>query len=189
MYQADRGNYKKTDSLSYQFTHSCLGRTVIFGGIVAVLMIIASITVPGEKKMKDEMVDNIRQCIAANDSTNVDEIDEFFNNIAFIFTNAKKKVDTETMGIFNRLNTLQYYKHGLYSTMYVTNTIHPMGERIGLGIYGVVIPTISIKDLLLTVAPIHEGYNKVINTIPNDDFDLGENPHLKPYHYKGDPEN
>jgi hypothetical protein len=187
MYQADRGNYKTNESIGQQFTHSCLGRLIILGAIAAILAIIASFTVPGEQKMKREMIDNIRQCILVNDSVNTDEFDDFFNNISFIFTHAKKEIDPEAKANFYKLNTLHYYKHALYSTMYINNSIHPMGERIGIGMFGIVIPTVSYKDLLLYIAPVHDGYNKVINTPSGDEY-FGDNPHLRPYHYKGNPE-
>ena len=109
MYQADRGNYKTNESIGQQFTHSCLGRLIILGAIAAILAIIASFTVPGEQKMKREMIDNIRQCILVNDSVNTDEFDDFFNNISFIFTHAKKEIDPEAKANFYKLNTLHLH--------------------------------------------------------------------------------
>ena len=88
MQQTDRGNYRTHESLMHEFWHSCLGKLVFLAAIIGVILIIAALTVPDEKTMKEEMTDNIRQCIEANDSIKTDWIDDAINNIGYIFTHA-----------------------------------------------------------------------------------------------------
>ena len=41
MQQTDRGSYKTEESVVKMFYHSCLGKLVILGGIVGVLLLLA----------------------------------------------------------------------------------------------------------------------------------------------------
>ena len=159
MYQSDRGNYSKKDSLLSLFWHSCLGKIVILGGILGILALIAAITCPSEKNMSEQMSDNIRQCLERSDSVYMDGIDNALANIGYIFSTAKTTGDTEMIRAFKKHNRLEYYNHGIFSTMYVFNNFHYEGIRCGIGIFGIVIPLINFNDLVLRTIPIRKEYN------------------------------
>ena len=189
MYQADRGNYKTKESLWHSFSHSCLGRIIILVVITIILLIIARLTIPSEQKMTEEMIDDIRQCIEANDSIRGDWIDDAIHNVGYIFTSADGIEDEEIMKLFHKYNRLEYVRHTFCATEIIHNNLRPEGTRVGIGIFGLVIPTVNFNDFLLRTGTIHKGYNRnVINTY-NNDFDLGTNPNLKEYHYRGEAEN
>jgi len=189
MYQTDRGSYKKQETLLQMFWHSCLGKLVVLLAIIGVLLLIAHFTIPSEDKMRTEMIDNIRQCIEANDSIQTDDLDDFVANIGYIFTHADSTVNVEIMSRFNKYNRLKYYKHTFHSSMHVLNNFRPEGIRCGIGVFGLVIPTINFNDLLLRDGPLRKDYGKKLieNMYVPDDY-IGDNPNLKPYHYKGNPE-
>ena len=69
------------------------------------------------------------------------------------------------------------------------NNIHPSGIREGIGIFGIVIPTINYDDFLMSEGPVRGKYNErlIQDQVIPDDY-LGDNPMLKPYHYKGNPD-
>ena len=70
--------------------------------------------------------------------------------------------------------------------------MHPEGTRVGFGIFGVIIPTVLYEDILLDVGPVHKGYEQKLNQEvigKPEDEDLGENPNITEFHYKGDEEN
>jgi len=173
------------------FTNSCLGKIAVLGAIVAGLLIVAHLTVPDRESMILETEDNIRQCIQANDSLQTDKIDDAINNIGYTFTHADSTFDAEVWEAFNKYNRLEYHKHSFYATVHVRNNFRPQGTRVGVGIFGLIIPTVNFNDILLRVDPIHKGYGKELiqNTNDNGEEDLfGENPNVKVYHYKDDEE-
>jgi hypothetical protein len=89
---------------------------------------------------------------------------------------------------FEEFNRLEVYKHPAYATVYLRNTLHPQGVRIGIGVFGMVISTVYFSDLVLDLGPARGEYNEPLVPAPSLDEDFGENPHLTPYHYKGNPE-
>ena len=187
MNQTDRGNYHAKESITHSFTHSCLGRLVIFGAVMAVILFIAHLTVPDEKTMTEEMEDNIRQCIMANDSLQTDWIDDAINNVGYTFTHVDSTFDASLWETFLKYNQLEYHRHLFYATTRIHNNFRPDGVRVGIGIFSLVIPTVNFNDFLMRVDPIHKGYDKgLIQTIDVEEEYLGEQPHLKEYHYKGD---
>ena len=66
------------------FLHSCLGKFVILAIILLVLFIIAVLTKPTDQEMRDEMNDNIMQCMEQNDSIRGDQIDDFVQRFAAV---------------------------------------------------------------------------------------------------------
>lgn len=179
MNQQDRGSYRKKDSLVKEFRNSCLGRLIIAGVILAVLAVIAWLTKPSEQVMREEMIDNIRECIEANDSINTDWIDDAVNNVGYIFTSADSTVNQEMMDAFNKYNRLEYCDHTLFATMRLYNNYRIEGVRCGYGIFGLVIPTVNFNDFLLRVGTMRKDYNQSIirQTYGDDDY-MGENPDL-----------
>ena len=180
MQQTDRGRYRTQESLGSQFLHSCLGKLFIMGAFVGALLVIAFFTVPDKETMMDEMDDNIRQCIEANDSIKTDWIDDAVNNIGYIFTEADSIPDQELIDNFNKFNKLEYYKHTFYATTLLHNNYKPEGIRAGVGIFGIVIPTVNFNDFLFRLGPMHRGYDQkpVRSTIIIEGDNWSNNPEL-----------
>ena len=183
-------NYKSDDTVKDAFLHSCLGKLVILAGFVVILLLIAYFTAPSEKEMTTNMEDNVMQCLQENDSIQGDPIDDYVNNIGFIFTKADTtKIFPDLIKAYRDLNRMEIYHHSLYSTAYLFTNMHPEGVRIGVGVYGLVVPTLTFHDLLLDVGPMHKGYNqKIIRTGVIPDTDLGSNPNIQEFHYKRNPD-
>ncbi len=185
----DRDSYRTHQSIFSQFTHSCLGRTIILAIILAVLAVFAFITCPTEDQMRKEMTDNIRQCIEANDSIHTDWIDDAVNNIGYIFTTADSTAyGEEIMKNFSDHNQMEYYNHTLFATMRLYNSFQIQGVKCGIGIFGFVIPTVNFNDFLLRSGPLRREYNQpAIRQNMGDDTYMGENPDLGgAFHYEGE---
>lgn len=184
-------SYKKKNILQ-EFFHSCLGKIVIFLGVLLVLYIFAIITVPTKNMMLEEAFDNIQECLQDNDSIKADEIDEFINNISRTISVADTtKTNKEVLNTFLKYNTLIVYSHLGFKTVHIVNGIYPQGERIGIGLFQTVISTVNYNDLVVTTGAVRGDYNKQLNApieVP-DSLYTGENPNVQPYHYQGDTEN
>lgn len=190
MEQDNRNSYRTKQSLPQEFYHSCLGKIIILLVFLFVLFVIAVITVPSDKKMETEMLDNIRECIQQNDSIKGDAIDDAVANFSRIFTEADTTFDDkEAMEAFHKYNKLEIYRHSFYTTARLRNNLSAEGIRVGVGIFNLVIPTIKYSDIILFVSTI-KNYNKerLIDPTPQDEY-VGENPNIKEYHYLGDPDN
>ena len=190
MDQSNYGGYRKQETPLQAFYHSCLGKIIILAGILVVLFIIAIMTKPTRDEMEKEMVDNILQCIEANDSIRGDKIDDHVNNFAYVFSKADtSKINKDLRTSLNKNNRLETYNHTGFRTAYIFNNVHPEGVRIGYGLFGIVYPTITYEDLLLNVGPMQKKYNDgVIRSTIINNHDLGTNPNIKAYHYQGDPD-
>ena len=190
MDQTSNGNFKKNESPIQAFYHSCLGKIAILIGILILLFIVAIMTKPTQEEMEMEMVDNILQCIQANDSIQGDDIDDQVNNMNSVFSRADTaKINKELLTSLKKNNKLEIYNHSFFRTAYIINNIHPAGVRVGIGMFSVVYPTVLYKDLLLNVGPMQKKYKDgVIRTGTINTHDLGTNPAVKPYHYQGDPD-
>jgi hypothetical protein len=189
MDQTSNGNFKKNESPLQAFYHSCLGKIVILVGILIILLIVGMMTKPTQEEMEMEMVDDILQCIEANDSIQGDDIDDQVNNLNSIFSLADTaNINKELLVSLRKNNHLEIFNHSFFRTAYIVNNIHPEGTRVGIGMFGVVYPTVLYKDLLLNVGPMQKKYKDgVIRTgVPAQD--LGVNPPVKAYHYQGDPD-
>lgn len=180
MEQTDRGSYRTKETLLQEFYHSCFGKLVILAGFIGVLLVIAYFTVPDKETMMDEMNDNIRQCIEANDSIKTDWIDDAVNNVGYIFTHADSIPNEEIIANFERYNKLEYYGHTFYATTLLHNNFRPEGIRVGVGIFGIVIPTVNFNDFLFKLGPMHKGYNQKIlqRTVIKGSSSFADNPEL-----------
>lgn len=191
MNQTNRINYGRAhETVPQAFMHSCFGKLLILGAILLVLLIIAYFTAPSEQVMREEMNDNIMECMEMNDSIRGDKIDDYVHNIGFIFTTADTtKVGKEWREAFDKYNRLEIYRHTFFTTAYIYNNIRAEGVRVGIGAFGVVVPTVNFNDFLLRTGPIHKGYNqKLIRNGVIPDTDLGTNPNIQEYHYKRNPD-
>lgn len=190
MYQAENTNFKTNRSFTQEFTRSCLGRIIIAGVILLVAMLVAYFTAPKEDDMNMEMTDNIMQCLEVNSENKGDAVDDYVHNLAFVFTTADTTmIPKDLLETYYKHNRLESYRHTFFSTTYIHNNMHPEGTRVGVGVFGLIIPTVLYKDILLDVGPIHKGYEQKLNQqviIPDDD--LGENPNITEFHYKRNPD-
>jgi hypothetical protein len=180
MNQSNRGGFRSNESFFKMFRQSCLGRLVITAIVLVILAIVAYSTCPTEQYMREEMDDNIRQCIEEHDSVHVDWTEVLVMNSRYMFTKADSVVqDQEAMDLFNRYNRTEYYNHSLFSTMYIYNSFYIEGKRCGWGIFGLVIPTVNFNDFLLRLGP---GLKEYERPDPNADYNseeyFGENPDL-----------
>ena len=108
MDQTSNGGFKKNESALQAFYHSCLGKIAILIGILIVLFIVALMTKPTQDEMEMEMVDNILQCIEANDSIQGDEIDDQVNNLNSMFSRADTaKINKELLTSLKKNNRLE----------------------------------------------------------------------------------
>ncbi len=180
MYQTKRGDYRKKESLAGAFFNSCLGRIIILLGIMGILAIVAYITCPSEQSMREAMDDNIKQCILSNDSTRMDGLDNALSNIGYMLSTAEEEPDKELMVTFRKHNRLEFFDHSTYTTLYVFNAYHAEGIRCGIGIFGLIIPTLNYNDLLMRVEPIRKEYprKEIPLTNEGDTFIFGDTPDL-----------
>lgn len=92
------------------------------------------------------------------------------------------------MNDFKEHNNLVYHNHLFFSTMNLYNTFQVQGLRCGIGIFGLVIPTVNFNDFILKTGTMRKEYNQQIirNVIADDDY-MGENPDLGGiFEYEGD---
>ena len=180
MEQTERGNFRTHETVAQQFYHTCLGKLAILAGIILVLLLIAHVTVPDEETMMAEMNDNIRQCIEANDSIKTDAIDDAVNNIFYIFTTADSIPNQEILDNFEQYNKLEYYPHTFYATTLLRNNFKTDGIRVGVGLFGIVIPTVNFNDFLFKLGPMHKGYEQkpIKATIIRGGYSFGNDPEL-----------
>ena len=190
MYQPSTGHFKKQETVGQAFSHSCLGRLVIMAAIMVAIVALAIMSKPSEKEMEKETIDNIMQCIQANDSIRGDKIDDTVNNLTNAFTKADTaKVNIELRKAYFQHNRIEVYNHIGLRTAYVFNNVHPEGVRVGFGIFGLVFPTVTYEDLLLNVDPIQREYKDgVIQVEEVPAQDLGSNPNITEFHYEDDPD-
>lgn len=189
MEQFNSNTYKKQTPFQ-EFYHSCLGKVIILAAIVCILMLIALLTVPTDSQMRWQMEDNIHECLQANDSIHGDMVDDYVQNIGHIITHADTTLtDKEMWDTYYKYNRLEIYPHTLFSTARIHNNLHPDGVLVGIGIFGIVIPTIKYADLLMITGNVRGKFNKrLIQDMAIPEEYVGENPNLKPYHYQGNPD-
>jgi hypothetical protein len=171
MYQSDRGDYRKKESLFGMFWSSCLGRLIIVAVVMGIITLIAALSCPSEQTMREQLEDDIRQCLELSDSVYMDGIDNVVANIGYMFSSAKTTGETELMKKFKKYNRLEYYNHDIFATIHVINNFHYEGERCAIGIFGMVIPTISLSDFVVRTSAIRKEYNyKPVRYNNADDF-------------------
>jgi hypothetical protein len=189
MEPTNRSTYKK-QSMTSEFSNSCLGKLIILAVIIVILLIVALLTVPSEAETQEQMEDNIRECLQDNFEKRCDTADEIFNNIRRPLTEADTTFnDKEILEIFYRNNRLEVYRHALFTTARISNNLHPEGMREGIGIFGIVIPFLNFDDFLMAEGNVRgKNHDRILpnNSVP--EMDYGDNPMLKPYHYKGNPD-
>lgn len=175
--RTNEGLYEGKETIGHLFLHSCLGQLIIAGGIIGLLLLIARLTIPTDETINTRMTDSILRCIEENTRNKSDGIDDAVRNITDIFATTTETEDTlGVMDDFNKYNKLTIHHHTFYSTARLDNNRDMKGTRIGIGIFGMVIPTISYNDMILQVGPIHKEYNQPIIKNAYEGEDLGNNP-------------
>lgn len=191
MEQFNRKTYKKQTALE-EFRHSCLGKIVILLAILAVAYLLAMVTRPTDSMMRWQTEDNIRECLQASDSIQSDIIDDYVGNIGRVFTHADTtKTDKAQWKTYQQHNHLVVYRHPGYKTTYIYNNVHPQGVRVGIGLFGIVFPTVKYSDLLMNTEAVRGEYGEQLipKTSPTteDSVDTPVSP-IEPYHYNGSQE-
>lgn len=188
MEQFNPSTYKK-QTASQQFAGSCLGKVIIAVAAIVILMIIAAVSRPSDSMMWWQMNDNIHECLQASDSIESDAIDDYVGNMGRVFTHADTtETNKEMWATYQQLNRLEIYPHAFFKTARIINNTHPEGVRVGIGIFGVVFPTIKYSDLLMNTGAVRGDYGeKLIKNVAVPE-DLGTNPNVQPFHYKGNPD-
>lgn len=176
MYQSDRGTYLNKESYLHMFMHSCMGRLIVLAGIIAVLLLVAFFTVPSKEEMEIKITSSIKECIEANYKTKCDKIDDAVRNMTNIFATPDTVAGSKDMEDFYRYNTIEIYQHPLYSTARIHNNLNMEGIRVGIGVFGITIPTITFSDMILRVGPVRKDYNQKIIRNSYGDEDFGNNP-------------
>ena len=179
----------KNNSLTKEFTGSCLGKVIITSVVLFILFLLCVFTLPDEQMVHTETEDNVRQCLQENDSVHNDTFDEMLANISRSFSEADTTLDNrELVHTYHQFNRIEVYDHTFFRTAHIINYKHPQGVRVGIGIMGAVLSTIYFDDLVLNAGAVRGDYNEqLINpVIPEDD--LNEIT-LQPYHYQGNPDN
>ena len=188
MEQFNPNTYKK-QSTAQQFTGSCLGKIIICAAIIIVLLIAAAITRPTDSYMRWQMEDNIMECIESSDSIESDIIDDYVGNLGRVFTHVDSTaIHKELLDTYRKLNKLEIYPYTFMKTARIINNIHPEGVRVGIGIFGIVIPTVKYSDLLMNTGAVRGDYNKKLLKDQVPEMYQGDNPNIQPFHYKGNPD-
>ena len=161
MQQTDSGQYPKLSFVDL-FLRSCLGKIIIVGIITGIILLIANVTVPSKAKMEEEMNDDIMECIMECQGKEVDMSDNLVRNTMSAFTHADTTPDDDTMDTFRKYNRIEIYHHTFYSTAYLFNNSLPSGTRAGIGLFGMVVPTLDFNDFIMRMAPLRKDYNQRI---------------------------
>jgi hypothetical protein len=184
--QQENSAYRTNESLLKQFSNSCLGKIVIAGVIFLVLLLVAWLTNPSDRRMRNSMHDNIRQSIESRDSINSDFLDEIVSNIGHTFTWTDEPENKERMALFDKYNLREFYDHTFFSTMYIFNTLTTEHERCGVGLFGLVIPTVNFNKFLLREGPMRQEYNEPLIQQKDDDEYFGQDPPVDIFRYEGE---
>jgi hypothetical protein len=153
-------NVYKREGIFDEFTGSCLGKLIIMAVVILGFCVLAIISVPSENEMFAETEDNIRQCIQDNIEKKGDIVDELVWNIGRSFSAADSTLDNkEALEAFAKYNTIDVFRHSLYSTARLSNSTHPEGVRVAVGLFGFVISTVHYSDIVLDFGPVRGNYD------------------------------
>lgn len=174
MHQTDRGTYRKDESAFRKFRRSCLGKIVIALVVFILLLIVAWLTNPSDKKMREEMDDNIKQSIWSRDSITADGLDIFVSNVGHTFTHWNDSVTDDMKNRwrrFNDNNRKDYYDHTFFTTMYINCNFKGVTKRVGLGIFGLVIPLVDFNQFVPREGPMPDYQDpKLIQGTENEEY-------------------
>lgn len=157
MQQTENGEFRTKESPIKLFLHTCLGKIVLALVVFVILLVVALLTNPTDKKMRDEMEDNIKQSIWSRDSIEVDDLDIFVSNIGHTFTHWSDSVTIDMKNRMRRFNTNTkiFERKTFYSTMRLTCGFKGVYEKlVGLGIFGMVVPLVDFNQFVPREGPL-----------------------------------
>ena len=158
--ETNNGLYNQKQTMMQLFAKSCLGRIVIAAVSITIILFLASISIPSDTEFEQKISEDIQMCIIDNSNVRSDVIDDAVRNMTAIFTATGKNQDSTIMADFNKYNKLVIHRHTFYSTARVYNNKKIEGTRSGIGIFGMIIPTITYSDLVLNAEPVRKEYNQ-----------------------------
>lgn len=167
----------KGEALHTQVRRSCLGQLIFVALICALVLLVASMSVPSEKKMDAEIQDAIVECLNDPNCAQADAADDFVRNFTHMFTSADSIKDPSLLKQFYKYNQVEVYTHTFYSTARIHNSFNPDGVRVAIGIFGLVIPTDNFARFQIHEGPMRKGYNqRIIKATYSSGEDFGNNP-------------
>ena len=177
--QSNKSEYQK-ESLASQFVRSCFGKMVILIAFIALMLILAKMTIPSDKRMEYGTLDGVYQCIVESHGVPGDKSDDIVRNTIATFSHETDSLKKDTvLADFKKFNRLETYHHAFFSTTYIISNFNSSGARAAVGIFGMVFPTVNFNDFVLRNGPVRKDYNQKIlkQTITSDTY-MGDNPDL-----------
>ena len=177
--QTNKSEYKK-ETLASEFMRSCLGRMIMLGAVILLLLLAAKLTVPSDESMMYGTLDGVCQCIEESHGVPGDKSDDIVRNVIATVSHETDSLKKDTiLADFKKFNRIEIYHHTFFSTAYIISNFNSRGARAAIGIYGLVIPTVNFNDFVLRNGPIRKEYNQRIirQTITSDTY-MGDNPDL-----------
>ncbi|MGN1263723.1 MAG: hypothetical protein ACI4TW_06770 [Prevotella sp.] len=186
--ETNNGLYNQKRTPMQEFFHSCLGRIVIAVVAVTAILFLAHISIPPDEEFTQKVNENIQICIKENTLMKSDIIDDIVRNTTAIFTTTGKNQDSTIMSDFNKYNKLVIHRHAFYSTARIYNNKKMEGTRSCIGIFGIVIPTVTYNDMVLSVEPLRKEYDQKLIQNDSEDEDQSEDSDFEESLYPyGDP--
>lgn len=151
--------------------------TVFLVGLVAIVFVVGLIakwTVPDEEQHLENIREEVIECVD-------DKVDESLGFVGATllspFTSMAMKTDyvqSFLLDRFNQSNQIEYIRGTFWSKTRIINRIHPEGETISFGIFGMVFPSFDWDDIaLLTDAESRDITQFFSNLVSSDPASSG----------------
>ena len=151
--------------------------TVFLVAIVAIVFVVGLIakwTVPDEEQHLENIREEVIECVD-------DKVDESLGFVGATllspFTSMAMKTDyvqSFLLDRFNQSNQIEYIRGTFWSKTRIVNRIHPEGETISFGIFGMVFPSFDWDDIaLLTDAESRDITQFFSNLVSSDPASSG----------------
>ena len=151
--------------------------TVFLVGLVAIVFVVGLIakwTVPDEEQHMENIREEVIECVD-------DKVDESLGFVGATllspFTSMAMKteyVQSFLLDRFNQSNQIEYIRGTFWSKTRIVNRIHPEGETISFGFFGMVFPSFDWDDIaLLTDAESRDITQFFSNLVSSDPTSSG----------------
>ena len=151
--------------------------TIFLVGLVAIVFVVGLIakwTVPDEEQHLENIREEVIECVD-------DKVDESLGFVGATllspFTSMAMKTDyvqSFLLDRFNQSNQIEYIRGTFWSKTRIVNRIHPEGETISFGIFGMVFPSFDWDDIaLLTDAESRDITQFFSNLVSSDPTSSG----------------
>lgn len=151
--------------------------TIFLVAIVAIVFVVGLIakwTVPDEEQHMENIREEVIECVD-------DKVDESLGFVGATllspFTSMAMKTDyvqSFLLNRFNQSNQIEYIRGTFWSKTRIVNRIHPEGETISFGIFGMVFPSFDWDDIaLLTDAESKDITQFFSNLVSSDPASSG----------------